>query len=427
MLLTYCNYDDKIQTKKEKVMDKLIDRELYYDKLKGFFNKEVIKIITGIRRCGKSEILKMFKNKALQITDENHIIFINFENSDFDEITTYKGLNTYLKGKMQDESKYYIFLDEIQMVENWEKSVNSLRLKNTDIYITGSNSKLLSGELATLIAGRYIEIKVQTLSFGEFIDFRKQMDFDTESLDKEIMEYIRIGGFPFLSVNSFNEDECRRIIEDINSSSVLKDVINRNKVKNVLLMENLLKFIYDNIGNQFSLRSIVSYLKCLQKGADFETVSNYISYIEGACIIDKVSRYDIKGKRLLESNEKYYLADHSLQYAIRDMRLDKIPGILENIVYQELVRRNYKVYVGKFDTKEIDFVAEKINGTNKVYIQVCYEFSNSEETKKREFDPLLEIKDHYPKYVVTLDKFWRADYDGVRGIHLKDFLLLEKF
>lgn len=422
-------------------MARLIERKIYTDKIKGFFDKEQIKIITGIRRSGKSEILKLLKNEALKITDEQHIIFINFEDADFDEIKTYKELNKYISEKMKDDKKYYVFLDEIQMVENWEKAVNSLRLKNTDIYITGSNSQLLSGELSTLLAGRYVSFEVNTLSFSEFMNFRRQCGIRKETdfaedisypknrkimvqKEDELDEYIRIGGFPLLSTSNFTDEQARQIVADIQSSAVLKDVVARNKIKNVPLLERIIAFLYDNVGNLVSMRKISDYLKSNGGGTDFETVSSYVGYLEKACIIKKVSRYDIKGKKLLESNDKFYLADHSLQYAIRDMKRTNLPGILENIVYNELIRRDYKVYVGKLDTKEIDFVAEKINGGEKVYVQVCTEFG-SQETIDREFSPLTEIKDHYPKYVVTLDKYWKEDRNGVSGIHLKDFLLKE--
>jgi predicted AAA+ superfamily ATPase len=409
-------------------MSKLIKRKVYTDKIKDFLDKEQIKIITGVRRCGKSEILKLVKQEALKITDESHIIFINFEDSEFDDIKTYKELNKHIADKMKDDKKYYIFLDEIQMVGAWEKAVNSLRLKNTDIYITGSNSQLLSGELATLLAGRYVAFEVNTLSFSEFIHFRAEF-LIMEKPDNQIDEYIRIGGFPLLSTVKYSDSQIRQIVTDIQSSAVLKDVVARNKIKNIPLLERIIAFIYDNVGNLVSIRKIADYLKSNGGGADFETISSYVGYLEKACIIKKVSRFDIKGKKLLESNDKFYLADHSLQYAVRDMKRTNLPGILENIVYNELIRRDYKVYVGKMsknDNREIDFVAEKINGGERVYIQVCTEYG-SKETMDREFTPLTEIKDHYPKYVVTLDRFWQENRNGVVGIHLKDFLLKENF
>lgn len=402
-----------------------IERRVYTEKIRGFLDVEQIKILTGIRRSGKSEILKLVKKEVSKVTDEEHIIFINFEGSEFDEITSYKELNRYVEGRMKDKKRYYIFLDEIQAVEDWEKAVNSLRMKNTDIYITGSNSKLLSGELATLIAGRYVTFEVHTLSFAEFIQFRNESGVvSAETSADELDEYIRIGGFPLLSTCRLTHDQVRQLVADIHSSTVLKDVVKRNNVKNVPLLERIIAFVYDSVGSLVSIRKITDYMKSNGGGADFKTVSNYIGYLEAACIIRKVSRYDIKGKKLLESNDKYYLADHSLQYVVRDIRRTNLPGVLENIVYNELIRRGYNVYVGKIGTKEIDLVAEKTSIDEKIYVQVCTELG-SEETFEREFSPLAEIKDHHHKYVVTLDKYWGENKNGVKGIHLKEFLLKE--
>jgi len=406
-------------------MEKLIERKIYTDVVKGYFNTEFIKVITGIRRSGKSEILKLIEKEALNLTNKEHIIFINFEDLDFLDLREYKALYKYITDKMKTDGKYFIFLDEIQLVESWEMAVNSLRLKNTDIYITGSNSKLLSGELATNIAGRYVSFEIFPLSFAEFCDFRKTSKIANYTID----DYIAIGGFPMLSVHEFSQEQARKIISDIHSSAILKDVVERNKIKNAPLLQRIIAYLYDNVGNLTSLTKIANYLKANGGGADFETISSYIGYLENACVIKKVSRYEIKGKKLLESNDKYYLADHSLQYVIRDMKKTNISGILENIVYNELIRRGYNVYVGKMsptDGREIDFVAEKNNGDEKIYLQVCYEYGTPE-TLLREFTPLMEIKDHYPKFVITLDKLWQENRNGVVGIHLKDFLLRERF
>ena len=406
-------------------MEKLIEREIYTSKIKGFIDKEPVKIITGIRRCGKSGILKLIRQEVMRTTDDDHIIFINFEESEFDEIASYKDLNRYVAGRMKDDGRYYLFLDEIQRVDEWEKAVNSLRLKNTDIYITGSNSKLLSGEMATLLSGRYVSFDAGTLSFEEFISFRKESGLIEETQYGRyalLDDYIRIGGFPMLSTVRFTDEQARQVVSDIQSSVVLKDVVARYKIKNSPLLERIISFLYDNVGRFVSCRKIADHLKSNGGGADFETISSYIGYLEGAYVIKRVIRYDVKGKRLLESNDKYYLADHSLQYAVRDMKMTNMPGVLENIVHNDLVRRGYKVYVGKMGTKEIDFVAERINGSDKVYVQVCMRYG-SIETIDREFSPLEDIKDHYPKYVVTMDTYWNEDRNGVIGIHLNDFLL----
>jgi predicted AAA+ superfamily ATPase len=399
-----------------------IVRTLYVDEMKRFIDDPHVKIITGLRRSGKTELLKMVLAEISQRVSADHIIYINFEDMDFEEITNAKQLNAYLKTKMLDDNKYYIFFDEIQLIEDWEKTVNALRLKNTDIYITGSNSKIMSEELATLLGGRTISFRMNTLSFAEFMEFRTQSGISTENIDSELDQYINIGGFPILSVRDYSENDARKIVRDINSTALLKDVIIRYKIRQPQLLDKLVSFLYDNVGNLISIRSIVHYFKSQGRGTDPETIANYIKYLEDAFIIKAAHRYDIKGKRLLETNDKFYLGDHSLQYAIRNKRPDKVQGILENIVFMELVRRGYNVYVGKFDDKEIDFIAEEKDGTRKIYIQVCLEFTNPD-TYAREFNPLTHIKDNYHKYVVTLDKNWRADENGVMGIHLKDFLL----
>jgi len=414
----------------------------YLDKIKSFIDKPFVKIITGLRRSGKSELLKMLRDEVLKKTDAAHVIYINFEDADYDELLSYKQLNSYLESKITDDKTYYIFLDEIQEVEKWEKTVNSLRLRNTDIFITGSNSKIMSDELATLLGGRTISFEIFTLSFAEFIDFRQKSGLSylnpngtingegygdpSAAWDAELQAYIKYGGFPALSVNQYGDTEARKIVQDINSTALVRDVIQRYKIRRPQLLEKIVSFVYDNVGNIMSIASVSKYLKGQGRSSDPETIANYVKYLEDACIIKRAQRYDIKGKKLLETLDKYYLGDHSLQYAIRNIRQDKIQGILENIVYMELLRKGYNVYVGKMDgDKEIDFVAEK-DGNGKVYVQVCLEFS-SQETYAREFTPLTSIKDNYPKYVVTMDKFWQADENGVKGIHLKDFLLKQEY
>jgi predicted AAA+ superfamily ATPase len=293
-------------------------------------------------------------------------------------------------------------------------------LRNTDIYITGSNSKLLSSELSTLLAGRYVEFHLYTLSFEEFIDFRKEYGIGSGNIDEELNEYIRIGGFPILSKNTIDADATRKIIIDMNNSAILRDVVQRHDIRNVQLLQRVISFIYDNIGNMTSAKSIQNHFKKEYRSADYETVFNYLQYLEDAQIIHKVKRYNIRGKKLLETMEKYYLAEHSLQYSVREYNAENISGILENIVCLELLRRGFTVMIGKFENKEVDFIADGPDG--KVYIQVCYLFA-SEETIEREFEPLMNIKDNYPKLVVTMDKYWKINRNGVKGMHLRDFLL----
>jgi predicted AAA+ superfamily ATPase len=279
---------------------------------------------------------------------------------------------------------------------------------------------LLSSELSTLLSGRYVEFHLHTLSFTEFIDFRNKNGIGSGNLDAELETYIRVGGFPILSMSDFNYNAARKIVADINNSAILRDVVERNKIRNVQMLQKIIAFVYDNVGNITSAKKISDFFKSQRRTADFETVYNYLQYLENALIIHKVPRYDIKGKKLLESYEKYYLAEHSLQYTMREYHASNISGILENIVYLELLRRGYTVSIGKIGNKEIDFIAEKRE--HKLYVQVCYLFAG-EETIEREFSPLIEIRDNYPKIIVTMDKFWQITKDGIRGIHLNDFLL----
>ncbi|WP_158386722.1 ATP-binding protein [Candidatus Methanoplasma termitum] len=389
------------------------------EKIKTFIDKPFVKVIVGIRRSGKSQLLRLIQKEILKKTDSDHIIEMNFEKSEFFDILSYIELADYIEKKIKDKKKYYIFLDEVQEVEGWEKAVNSIRLMNTDIYVTGSNSKLLDTDYSTLLGGRTISFTLYPLSFKEFIQFREECGVEK---DPDIEKYIRLGGFPPISMFDFSERDATHIVTDIHNTALLRDVIKRNSVKNPQLMEKIAAFIYDNVGNLVSPLSIANYLKSQgRKGTDPETIVNYMRYLEQGFLIRRAQRYDVKGKRLLETNDKYYLADHSLQYAIRGLRADNIQGILENIVYIELVRRGFNVSVGKFDTKEIDFVAERTDG-QRIYIQVCLEFS-TKEVYDREFAPLKEIRDNFPKYVVSLDRFAERSDEGVIGIHLRDFLL----
>lgn len=401
----------------------LVSRPTYEERITPFIDKDFVKIVVGIRRSGKTEILNLIKNRILKNTDNSHIIHMNFEKSEFFDIKNYRDLASYVENKMTDDKTYYIFFDEIQEVEGWEKAVNSLRLMNTDIYITGSNSKLLAGEFATLLGGRVITLDMYPLSFEEFILFRKTNGFGSEDLDKELEAYIKFGGFPAVSMYDYSQKEAMHIVSDIHSTALLRDVIRRNPIKNPQLMDKIVSFLYDNIGSLVSIRSISGYLQGEgRRGTDVETIANYIKYLEEGFLIKKAQRYDIKGKKLLETNDKYYLTDHSLQYAVRDFKQDNIQDILENIVFMDLIRRGYNVFVGKFNDKEIDFVAEK-NNDEKVYIQVSYALLTAE-TYSREYKPLKEIKDSFPKYVVLLrpDNIITND-EGVVGILLKDFLL----
>ena len=411
----FISYKDETMDEKEI----LIDRPTYVNEINGFIDKPFVKIIVGIRRSGKSQLLKLIQKEILQKTDQDHVLEMNFERSELFDIKSYVELAKYVEERIKDEKKYYIFLDEVQEVEGWEKAVNSIRLMNTDIYVTGSNSKLLDTDYSTLLGGRTVNFNMYPLSFKEFIHFRKECGIKDNS---HIDEYIKFGGFPSISIFNYPERDSRRIVTDIHNTALFRDVVKRNSVKNPQLMDKIVAFLYDNVGNLVSPSSIANYLRSQgRKGTDPETIVNYMRYLEEGFIVRRAQRYDVKGKRLLETNDKYYLTDHSLQYVVRDFRVDKIQGILENIVYMELVRRGYNVYVGKLGAREVDFVADKTDG-QRIYVQVCLEFS-ADEVYKREFAPLKDIKDNFPKYVVSMDRYSERNDEGVVGIHLKDFLL----
>ncbi|MGN0164115.1 MAG: ATP-binding protein, partial [Candidatus Ornithomonoglobus sp.] len=353
------------------------------------------------------------------------IIYINFESYRFADIINDSQLYSYVSSHILQGERAYIMLDEIQLVENWEKVVNSFLVDfDCDVYITRSNSTLLSGELATYIAGRYIEIQVFTLSFAETIDFYKAMNKNTENKYEMFNRFARIGGFPSLYIADFSDDDSMSIVNDITSSAILKDIVARHKIRNVALLEKIMKYIFDNIGNPFSANKISSYFKNEKRTIDIETIYNYLKYLEEAFIIYRVPRYDIRGKALLKTNEKFYLGDHALKYAMLGYNETAVSGIFENIVFLEMKRRDYSVTVGKLDSREIDFIGEK-NG-EKIYIQVAFRLPDNS-TKEREFGNLLAINDHYPKYVVSAEELINGNINGVRHRYIADFLVMPEW
>ncbi len=405
----------------------MIDRIAYLNQLMELIDKPFIKILTGIRRSGKSSVLLLLKEKLKKnkIT-ENQIIHINFESFSFSELLSAKSLYNYVSDKIQKEKKTYLLLDEIQEVEQWEKVVNSLMLDyDTDIYITGSNSHLLSSELATYLTGRYIEIPIYTLSFAEYLQFNSAYSPDNkQSIKKAFTTYLRMGGFPVLYTANYSEETAYKIVYDIYSSVILRDTVQRHKIRDIELLERVIKFAFNNIGKTFSGKNVADYFKSQQRKIDINTVYNYLYALEGAFILYRTPRYDLKGKEILKTQEKYYLSDIGLFYATMGYKDEMISGILENIVFLELKRRGYTVFVGKQADKEIDFVAEKQG--NKIYIQVAYKLEN-ERTVKREFSSLLAVKDQYPKYVVTMDDFWKESVQGVKHVYITDFLLDQSY
>jgi len=402
----------------------MISRPIYSEQLKNFINKPQVKIITGIRRSGKSTVLRLLKETLLSSgVSEEQIILVNFESFAFSEFTTAQKLYDFVKGKIQQDKKTFLLLDEIQEVDGWEKAVNSILIDfDTDIYITGSNSHLLSSDLATYLAGRYVEIPVFTLSFREFLDFRRHYFPAEEAKSGSFTTYLRKGGFPVIHTVNYDEETAYKVVRDIYSSVILRDTVQRYKIREVELLERVIRYAFDNIGNTFSGKNVADYFKNQQRKTDINTIYNYLHALEGAFILYRVSRYDIKGKEILKTQEKFYASDVSLIYATMGYRDRMISGILENIVFLELKRRGYQVYIGKLDNKEIDFIAEKQG--DKVYLQVTYKLE-SDQTIEREFSPLLAVEDQYPKYVVTMDDFWKDTINGVKHLYITDFLLSE--
>ena len=404
----------------------MIKRELYLKKIRNFIDKPVIKVITGMRRSGKSMILKLISQELLEkgISSQN-IIYINFESLMFSDLTEFKSLYNHIIEKSQTlTEKVYILLDEIQEVEHWEKAVNSFMVDlDCDIYITGSNANLLSSELATYIAGRYMEIKVYPLSFKEYIDFAKiQNPQNILSNEDYFEQYLQFGGLPGIHNFSYDKSNIYQYLSDIYSSILLKDVVAKNNIRDVELLERIILYIFDNIGNTFSAKNVSDFLKSQGRKLSRETVYNYLKALESAYIISSVQRYDVKGKALLETMEKFYLTDLGFRHAKLGYRPNDIAGYLENIIYLELIRRKYTVNIGKLGTKEIDFIGTLEN--EKLYIQVTYLLA-SPETVEREFSPLKKIGDNYPKYVLSMDNLGEYNIDGIVRKRIIDFLLEE--
>ena len=403
----------------------MILRESYLHLLRDYIDKPFIKVITGLRRSGKSVLLMMLRDELINNgIDENNIIYLNFESFEFSEIDDSNKLYLFLRSKISNKKQYYILLDEIQEVKSWEKAVNSLRVDfNADIYLTGSNSRLLSSELATYLAGRYIEIPVYTLSFNEYLLFRQEYSPDKiEGIYAEFEHFLRKGGFPAIHTGNYSDETAYKAIYDIYSSAILRDTVQRYNIRDVELLERVVKYVFDNVGNSFSAKSVADYFKSQNRKIDLNTVYNYLNALEGAFIIYRIPRYDIKGKELLKTNEKYFVGDQSLLYAVMGFKDRLISGVLENIVMLDLKRRGFKVFVGKSGEKEIDFIGEKAE--YKIYVQVTYKMTEKS-TIDREFTPLLDIKDNHPKYVVSMDETWSDNIEGIQHKHIADFLLLK--
>ena len=394
-----------------------IRRQSYIDNIEKYLGKETIIVLVGQRRVGKSCILKMIRDDKMADSD-NNVIYIDKEKWQYDAIQTYKDLNEYIERYWVNDKHNYIFIDEVQDIEEFERSVRSFRTEpNTDIIITGSNARMLSNELSTLIGGRYKEIYIQSLSYNEFLEFHNLSDND-ESLSL----YIQYGGMPGLAKIGLEEDDAREYQIDIYHTVLLKDVIMRNQIRNVPFLENLVRFLADNIGKLISANSIAKYMKSQGESITSSVVINYISFLCEAYILHKVNRYDIHGKRVFENNDKFYFEDNGVRNAIAGgTREGDIEKVIENIIYEHLIRLGYQVYVGQLQAGEIDFVCTKPEG-QRIYVQASFIIAE-QATREREFGNLRSIKDNYPKYVISMTPLLtKNDDDGITHIHLRKFL-----
>lgn len=402
----------------------MIDRPVYVNAILKFIDAPLIKVIKGVRRSGKSTILMMLIEtlKRRGISPE-HILSFRFDSMKYDGLTA-KGLYEMLLAALSRSHKTYIFLDEVQEIAGWEKVVNTLmQEENVDIYVTGSNSRMMSSEISTYLTGRYVSFEVFPLSFAEYLSFRRQYA-DLESPRAELARYIQYGGFPVVHLQPYARDDAYTIVHDIYNTVIFTDIVRRNEIRKVDQLERVVKYTFSNVGNTFSAAAISKYLKSERRALDEETVYSYLEKLEKAFLIHRCSRYDLKGKELLRTQEKFYLADSALLYAVLGYDPDSVAAMLENVVYLELRRRGYAVNVGKTSTGEIDFVATRQN--DKLYVQVT-ERIDREATEKREFDRLLEIRDNYPKYVLRTDAFADGNHEGIKVMHVADFLLSDAY
>ena len=403
----------------------MIYRPLYVDKIMAYVDTPFVKIITGVRRCGKSTILKMIMEKLQKEKNvpADRIVSYRFDSMEYEDMTA-KQMFSELKGRIGQSGKTYFFLDEVQEVSGWEKVVNSLSSDyDTDIYVTGSNSRMMSSEISTYLTGRYISFRIYTLSFEEYLTFKSQYD-TVGDVKKEFADYVRLGGFPVTHLQKYTQEEVYTIVRDIYNSTVFSDIVRRSQIRKIDQLERIVKYTFSNVGNTFSAKSISDYLKAEQRKLDNETVYSYLEKLEKAYLLHRCSRYDLQGKEILKTQEKFYLADVALRYSVLGYSEETVASGLENIVYLELCRRGYTVYIGKFGDSEIDFVAERQN--EKLYVQVTQEI-RTEKTERREYERLLQIKDNYPKYVLRTDLFADGNYEGIKTMHIADFLLSKSF
>lgn len=403
----------------------MIYRPLYVDKIMAYVDTPFVKILTGVRRCGKSTILKMIMEKLR--TERNissdYIVNYRFDSMEYEDMTA-RQMFMELKGRLSKNGKTYFFLDEVQEIKGWEKVINSLASDyDVDIYVTGSNSRMMSSEISTYLTGRYVTFRIYTLSFKEYLDFKSKYTA-LDNPKTELAGYIRLGGFPATHLQGYTQDEVYTIVRDIYNSTIFSDIVKRNQIRKIDQLERVVKYTFQNVGNTFSAKSISDYLKSEHRKLDNETVYGYLEKLEKAYLLHRCSRYDLRGKELLKTQEKFYLAGVSLKYSVLGYTEDSVAASLENVVYLELCRRGYTVHIGKVDDGEIDFVAIRQN--DRIYVQVSQEI-HTEKTEKREYERLLQIKDNYPKYVLRTDAFAGGNYQGIKTMHIADFLLSDEF
>ena len=395
----------------------MILRPDYIKAVEPYIDAPLVKILSGVRRCGKSTILEMIqdelKNRGIE---EERIISKRYTEMDVDENYTSKEMYAELKNLIADKGRCYLFIDEPQEVNNWEKVINSLfESEDVDIYITGSNSKLMSSEISTYLTGRYVSINCYTLSFKEYLNFKGKTEANAKDMFEE---YLQFGGFPIIGISNFDTRSAYQVVDGIYSAVITRDISKRHRIRNKDLFDRVVKYIIENVGKTFSANSIVKFLKNEKRSLSVESIYNYIKWLSEAFIIYPCQRYDLQGKSILKTQEKYYLSDISIKYSKMGFNKQMTSAMLENIVYLEMKRRGYDVYIGKNDTKEIDFVG--IRRDEKIYVQVCVELPTE---STRETDNLMDIKDHYHKYVVCMDDLAIGNENGIEIVHITDFLL----
>jgi predicted AAA+ superfamily ATPase len=403
----------------------MILRPNYVEKIMAYTDTPFVKILSGVRRSGKSTILNMVAGKLRERgIEEDRILVYRLDSLEYEDIKSAKRFYDDVKSKLSKSAKTYLFFDEVQEVDEWEKAINSFMTDfDVDIYVTGSNSQMMSSEISTYLTGRYISFRVFPLSFSEYLAFRDELAVKGE-VHSEFARYLRYGGFPAVHLRDYSVDEAYTIVRDIYNATVFTDIVKRNQIRKVDQFERIVRFAFDNIGRTFSAASISKYLKNERRAIDNETVMGYLLKLENAFILHRCSRYDLQGKEILKTQEKFFVCDPAMKYSVLGYTQDSVSAMLENIVYLELSRRGYSVYIGWLADGEIDFVATKQE--RKLYIQIAEQI-RSEKTEQREYGNLLAVKDNHPKYVLRTDAFAGGDKDGVKTMHVADFLLSDEY